>query len=92
VTIVSGTIPSSGHINFQYIALSDYQGSGSYRNRPSNWNLLSGGLHFDPNNNQPGGAYIGSTFFPFSAGANMPASGYCIVWVQVGQFNEHYGE
>src|SRR5690625_1021894 len=47
------------------------------------------GIHFDPNNNQPGGAWIGESFIPWSAfGVN---SG-CVEWVQIHGFNEHFGE
>lgn len=49
--------------------------------------LRSGGMHFDPNNNQPGGAYIGKSFFPIDL-----KPGECITWVQVHGFNEHFGE
>jgi len=49
--------------------------------------LRSGGVHFDPNNNQPGGAFIGQSFFPISL-----APGECITWVQVSLYNEHFGE
>lgn len=49
VTINSGSIPANGDINFQYILCSDYKGTGSKRSQPSNWNVMSGGLHFDPN-------------------------------------------
>lgn len=47
----------------------------------------SGGVHFDPNNNQPGGAYIGVGFFPIAL-----APGECLVWVQVSLYDEHFGE
>ncbi|AGW41849.1 hypothetical protein O159_18190 [Leifsonia xyli subsp. cynodontis DSM 46306] len=49
--------------------------------------LRSVGVHFDPNNNQPGGAFIGKTFLPIDL-----APGECIVWVQYGSTNYHYGE
>ncbi len=54
-----------------------------------NWqtNLRSGGTHFDPNNGQPGGAFIGQTFFPI---ALQP--GECITWVQYSETGYHYGE
>lgn len=47
----------------------------------------SGGVHFDPNNNQPGGAYIGAGFFPIAL-----APGECLVWIQVSLYDEHFGE
>ena len=76
------TWPANSHMNFQWIPYADYRGTGSYRSRPSYWTVNSGGIHLDPNNNQPGGAYIGKNSIPFSAGASLPASGYCIIWVQ----------
>lgn len=45
------------------------------------------GVHFDPNNNQPGGAYIGESFLAWNL-----EPGECIVWVQVSMYNEHFGE
>ncbi|KAK9897027.1 carbohydrate-binding module family 1 protein [Cystobasidium minutum MCA 4210] len=87
-----GTLPASGHINFQYIPYSQYTGSGSYRSKPSTWSPVGCGMNFDPNNNQPGGAYIGQGSFPFSAACTLPAEGYCIIWVQYSNANQHYGE
>ena len=54
-----------------------------------NWRTTSssGGIHFDPNNNQPGGAYIGASFLPITL-----APGECITWVQISLFDQHYGE
>lgn len=82
MTLAAGrTFAASGHVNFQYIALSDYRGEGSKRNVPSYWNILSGGTQFDPNNNQPGTKYIGTNYYPWTQGANLPTSGWCIIWV-----------
>jgi type V secretory pathway adhesin AidA len=47
----------------------------------------SGGVHFDPNNGQPGGAFIGQSFLPIDL-----EPGECIVWVQWSSTNYHYGE
>lgn len=54
-----------------------------------NWRTTEGsfGMHFDPNNDQPGGRFIGESFFPFNL-----QPGECIEWVQVSLFNEHFGE
>lgn len=54
-----------------------------------NWRTTagSGGMHFDPNNGHPGGAYIGQSFFPITL-----APGECITWVQISHYNEHFGE
>lgn len=47
------------------------------------------GVHFDPNNGHPGGAWIGESFMPWSAFSDQPL---CVEWVQVGGYNEHFGE
>lgn len=47
------------------------------------------GLHFDPNNGHPGAAWIGEVFLPWSA---LGISEGCVVWVQVSDYNEHFGE
>ncbi len=56
-----------------------------------NWRTTwaSHGIHFDPNNNQPGGAYIGENFL---AWPHPLEPGECITWVQVSTYNEHFGE
>lgn len=43
------TFMAGGHVNFQYIPLSQYQGFGSYSDPDPNWTISSGGLNFDPN-------------------------------------------
>ena len=52
-------------------------------------NGSSRGLHLDPNNGHPGGAWIGATFLPWSA---LGITGGCVSWVQVAGYNAHYGE
>lgn len=55
-----------------------------------NWSTTknaSNGMHFDPNNGHPGGAYIGKAFFPISL-----EPGECVTWVQISHYNEHFGE
>lgn len=47
------------------------------------------GIHFDPNNNQPGGAWIGKNFIPWTA---FGVDTGCVEWVQIHGFNEHFGE
>lgn len=42
-------------------------------------------VHFDPNNNQPGGAYIGKSFLPFNL-----EPGECVKWTQVHGFRYHF--
>jgi len=76
VTLPSGeTFKAHGHVNIKYKV-----GNTEY----------SKGIHFDPNNNQPGGAWIGKSNIPWSAFA-VPANG-CVTWVQVHGYNEHFGE
>lgn len=50
------------------------------------------GLHLDPNNGHPGGAYIGTSTLDFRAAAERFPEGYCVTWVQVNGFDEHFGE
>ncbi|MFE9232070.1 hypothetical protein [Cellulosimicrobium funkei] len=50
----------------------------------------SAGVHFESLNNQPSGKFVGSSFLPWSYLIDAPD--YCITWVQVGQYNEHFGE
>ncbi|MCR6706582.1 MAG: hypothetical protein NVV66_18465 [Cellulomonas sp.] len=47
------------------------------------------GLHLDPNPGHPGRPWIGATFVPWAA---FGISDGCVVWVQVSQYDEHYGE
>lgn len=49
------------------------------------------GIHFEALNNQPSGEWIGTSFLPWSAFGIDPATA-CIEWVQVAEFNEHFGE
>lgn len=93
VTLPSGaSFPANGHVNYRATKL-DGTGEKSF------------GVHFDPNNKQPGGRFIGKSFFGFTnypataqygAITNSAASafpgGYCITWVQVSKYNEHFGE
>jgi hypothetical protein len=47
-------------------------------------------VHLDPNNGHPGGRWIGATTIPWSA---FGLDGdFCVTWVQVAGFNEHFGE
>lgn len=54
-------------------------------------NLGDAGIHFDPYNNQPGGAWIGKSHIPWSA-FGFKTKKVCVTWVQLSQFNEHFGE
>ncbi|ODA89848.1 hypothetical protein ATY41_12145 [Leifsonia xyli subsp. xyli] len=92
-TVVSGNVAADAAAAPPYtvtsagVTLTDgstFQAGGHVNYRTT---LRSGGVHFDPNNNQPGGVYIGKTFLPIDL-----APGECIVWVQYGGTNYHYGE
>lgn len=55
---------------------------------------LAYGLHFEDRNwptDHPKRAYIGESFIPWSA-FGIPEGQACISWVQIAEFNEHYGE
>lgn len=68
------TFKAHGHIN---IRIGTSEGS----------EIRQSNMHFDPNNNHPGGAYIGESFFPVDLKV-----GECIIWVQISHYNEHFGE
>lgn len=77
VTLPAGdTFPANGHVNIKY----------TVNGGPEK----SAGIHFDPNNNQPGGAWIGESNIPWS-GFGLSGD-FCVTWVQVSMYNEHYGE
>src|SRR5690625_1852668 len=69
------TFPAGGHVNVRY-----FDGDGIQR---------TAGIHFDANNNQPGGAWIGESFIPWSAFGITEGR---ITWVQVDGYNQHFGE
>ncbi|SDH48435.1 hypothetical protein [Agrococcus jejuensis] len=94
VTLPDGqTFRANGHVNAQVIPVSQYTPGETYRARGADWTPMQITRHFDPNNGQPGGAYIGQSYYPFSgAQQQLPADGYCVIWVQVDGFDEHFGE
>lgn len=49
------------------------------------------GIHFEALNNQPSGQWIGQNFLPWSA-FGIDTNEDCVTWVQVAEFNYHYGE
>lgn len=49
------------------------------------------GMHFEALNNQPSGKWIGQNFLPWDA-FGFDTDTLCVEWVQVGEFNEHFGE
>ena len=80
VTLPAGHVfAAHNHVNYRVTAL----GGGK---------ATAFGLHFDPNNGHPGGAYIGASTFDFAQAAEAFPAGYCVTWVQVDGFDEHFGE
>ncbi|WP_435737587.1 LPXTG cell wall anchor domain-containing protein [Cellulosimicrobium sp. PMB13] len=80
VTLPAGTVfRESNHVNYRVTALDGTGETGL-------------GLHFDPNVGHPGRVYIGSSTFDFYQAAQAFPEGYCVTWVQVDGFDEHYGE
>lgn len=80
VTLPTGTAyVDGGHVNYRATTL-DGTGSRSF------------GTHFESLNNQPSGRYIGTSFYDFSDAATAFPDGYCVTWVQVAEYNEHFGE
>ena len=73
VTLNEGVFKKHGHVNWKVTGVDG--------------KIRPGGIHFDPNNGHPGGAYIGKNFVPITL-----APGECITWVQVAGFNAHLGE
>lgn len=49
------------------------------------------GIHFESLNNQPSGQWIGKPFLPWSA-FGFDAATLCVSWVQIAEYNEHFGE
>ncbi|BGP54626.1 hypothetical protein JCM8202v2_002213 [Rhodotorula sphaerocarpa] len=86
------TYQAGGHVNYIAIPKSEYVPGETYLHPGSNWTPQSFGVNFDPNNGQPGGVYIGKSFFDFGLAAQAFPQGYCIIWVQLAQYNQHYGE
>ncbi len=106
VTATSLTLPSGDVFsaadhndgNVKYIPSSQYVAGQTYTNPGSNWTITNVNFHLE---NKPGfGAGVeGASTLPFSVTgsdgafkANLPTTGYCIIWVQVGGYNEHFGE
>jgi hypothetical protein len=101
LTLPSGTTFSSGGVNdgnVKYIPLADYVEGQTYRNAPSTWHVTSINFHLEGKTGY-GKALEKQSVLPFdSVGSDgafrgtLPSTGYCIVWVQVHGFNEHFGE
>ncbi|MFD6093805.1 hypothetical protein ACFWGN_16950 [Oerskovia sp. NPDC060338] len=80
VTLPTGTTyVDGGHVNYRATAL-DGTGSRSF------------GTHFESLNNRPSGKYIGTSFYDFNGAATAFPDGYCVTWVQVAEYDEHFGE
>lgn len=84
--------------NVKYIPLSQYVAGQSYTHQGSNWTVLSINFHIEQNAGF-GASMIGKSVLPFDTAASggalrgtLPSTGYCIVWVQVDGYNEHFGE
>jgi len=67
-----------GHVNIRYTAAEAPEGSAN--------------IHFETLNSQPSGAYVGTSFVPWSALLGHVPAGLCITWVQVEGYDEHFGE
>ena len=75
ITLPDGDVfKANGHVNIKYLV---------------DGKKKSVGIHIDPNNNQPGGHWVGHNFIPWSAfGVDID----CVTWVQINDYNEHWGE
>ena len=78
------TFEANGHINYTVTRL---DGSGARQ-----FNVHESMPH---NGQWPQGAYIGKDYYPWTDHPDFRAAfpgDYCLVWVQVSAFNEHFGE
>lgn len=104
---ISAAFPANGHVNFQVVDCSGWNGAGSYLSPQASWKTYSGGINFEIQGwghptfenafcqlilsmpfSKPGYVYVGTNYFPFSGltSGSLPTNGYCVTWVQVGQF------
>jgi hypothetical protein len=95
-TFNSSSPTNDGQVN--YIPLSQYQPGETYLHHGSGWTIININFHIEQNAGH-GAGMIGRSTLPFDPVASdgafkgvLPASGYCIVWVQVDGFDEHFGE
>ncbi|KAI5479645.1 cellobiohydrolase II [Pseudohyphozyma bogoriensis] len=65
------TYPAYGHVNYQAISCSQYTVGQTYLNHTlAAWSSTQTfGTNFDPNNNQPGGVYIGKSVYDWGLAA-----------------------
>lgn len=76
LTLPNGDVfRNNGHVNIKYTV------GGAQK---------SANIHFETQNNQPSGKYVGKKYLPWSA--LIRDASYCITWVQVSHYNEHFGE
>ena len=92
------TFQSGSDGNVDYIPLSQYSAGETWVNKGSDWTVSGINFHVEQNAGF-GASMIGKSTLPFSSSASggafrgtLPAGGYCIVWVQVHGYNEHFGE
>lgn len=92
----SSTLHNDG--NVKYIPQSQYSAGQTYTHPGASWSVATINFHIE-SNAAHGAGMIGRSTLPFdpisSDGAfrsTLPLSGYCIVWVQVDGYNEHFGE
>ncbi|MEK8225936.1 hypothetical protein NKG05_07500 [Oerskovia sp. M15] len=80
VTLPAGAVfRDGGHVNYRATAL-DGTGATTF------------GTHFEALNSRPSGVYIGTGSYDFSAAVAAFPDGYCVSWVQVAGYDEHFGE
>lgn len=85
LTLPAGTtFEANGHINYRVTA-PDGTGERSFNVHQS----------IPHNNVWPRAAYVGQGFYPWTDHPDFSAAfpdGYCVTWVQVSLYNEHFGE
>lgn len=68
-----------GHVNYRATAL-DGTGEQSFN------------VHLETTNGRSTAGYVGAGFLDFAGAAAAFPAGYCVTWVQVEGFDEHFGE
>jgi len=85
VTVEGVTLPADrtfrehDHVNYRATAL-DGTGEQSFN------------VHLEAANARATATYVGTAFLDFSGAAAAFPAGYCVTWVQVAGFDEHFGE
>lgn len=70
------TFADGGHVNIRFTTPDGTEDSAS--------------IHFESQNDQASGEFVGERYLPWSQ--LIDADGYCVTWVQVGGYDEHFGE